>query len=285
MTAFAIRSKERAPRHWLLLLPLVAFLAIFFAYPLIDTVLRGFGAPERFPTLQSFQRIGRPLFLELFLITFEIALGTALLTLALSYPLAYAMLRAPPRLRAFLNFAVLLPFFTSILVRTYAWIVILGPQGVVNKLLAALGLSGHAFLYTRGAVLLGMTYALLPYMTLTLYSVFRGIDLSLLRAAHILGASDWQGFRWVFLPLSLPGVAGGFLLVFLMALGYFITPSLMGGPRDQMISMVIYEQVNQTMDWQFASALSVVLLLLTVVVFIVYNRLVGMRSLLESRMP
>ncbi len=128
-----------------------------------------------------------------------------------------------------------------------------------------------------------MTYALLPYMVLTLYSVMRGIDRGLLRAARNLGASGGRAFRHVFLPLSLPGVVGGSLLVFVLAVGYFITPRLLGGARDQMIAMVIEQQVELGMNWSFASALAILLLILTALGFVLYDRAVGLKSLFESR--
>jgi len=132
-------------------------------------------------------------------------------------------------------------------------------------------------------VLIGMTYALLPYMVLTLFSVMRGIDRNLLQAAYNLGAGDWQVFRRVFLPLSLPGVVGGALLVFILALGYFITPRLMGGDADQMVAMVIENQVENALNWSFAAAMAVVLLIVTLLGFVLYNRLVGLRTLFESK--
>lgn len=234
--------------------------------------------------MKHYQQAARdPVYLKVFWITFEIAFSITLLVLVLSYPLAYVLATTRARTAQFLVLCVLVPFFTSVLVRTYAWMVILSPQGILNSILGALGLDPFKLLYNRAGVLLAMGYTLLPYMVLTLYSVMRGIDRELLRAAHNLGASDWQAFRRVFLPLSLPGVAGGSLLVFMLALGYFVTPRLVGGDRDQMIAMVIEEQISMTVNWHFAAALSVLLLSVTLVGFVVYNRMVGFRSLLESR--
>jgi len=251
---------------------------------MIDTLLRSVGAPDQPATLEHFSRIvARAIYLRLFGITFEIAISVSVLTLFLAYPLAYVMARARPRLLSFLMLCVLIPFFTSLLVRTYAWMVILSPVGILNQALGFLGLGQVKLLYNRAGVLIGMTYVLLPYMVLTLYSAFRGIDPNLMLAAHNLGASDWQAFRRVFFPLSFPGVAGGFLLVFILALGFFITPALMGGDADQMVAMVIYEHVERTLNWNFASALAVLLLVVTVLGFILYNRLVGLRVLLESK--
>jgi len=180
---------------------------------------------------------------------------------------------------------VVLPFFTSIIVRTYAWMVLLGRNGVVNQSLTWLGLTDMPLplLYNQGGVLIGMTYVLLPYMVLTVYSVMHGIEPGLIRAAHSLGASRWQAFRRVFLPLSLPGIAGGTLLVFILSLGFFITPALMGGPSDVMIAMLIEREVEFTLNWSFASALAVILLMLTLVGFVGYNRIVRLERVFEAR--
>ena len=157
---------------------------------------------------------------------------------------------------------MVLPFFTSIIVRTYAWMVLLGRNGVVNQYLAALGLTERPLplLYNQAGVLIGMSYVLLPFMVLTLYSVMSGIDPGLVRAAHSLGAERFQAFRRVFLPLSLPGVAGGTLLVFILSLGFFITPPSWEAPRTSMIAMLIEREVEFTLNWSFASALAVILL-------------------------
>jgi putative spermidine/putrescine transport system permease protein len=163
--------------------------------------------------------------------------------------------------------------------------VLLGRNGIVNQYLTALGLTDKplGLLYNQGGVLIGMAYVLLPYMVLTIYSVMLGIDLSLIRAAHSLGASRLQAFRRVFLPLSLPGIAGGTLLVFILSLGFFITPALMGGPGDVMIAMLIEREVEITLNWSFASALAVVLLALTLVGFLGYNRIVRLERIFEGR--
>jgi ABC-type spermidine/putrescine transport system permease subunit I len=180
---------------------------------------------------------------------------------------------------------VVLPFFTSIIVRTYAWMVLLGRNGVVNQYLVALGFTDTPlpFLYNQTGVLIGMSYVLLPFLILTAYSVMRGIDPGLIRAAHSLGASRFQAFRRIFLPLSLPGIAGGTLLVFILSLGFFITPALMGGPSDIMIAMLIEREVEFTLNWSFASALAVILLLVTLVGFALYNRIVRLERVFEGR--
>lgn len=270
--------------HLSLLIPLLLFLAIFFAYPMIDILLRSLAGATEFPSLEHYARIlNRPIYFRVFVNTFEIAFTVTLISLAIGYPLAYSMTVARPVIAELLMFCTVLPFFTSILVRTYGWMVILSPEGLLNQMLNAFRLASVQLIYNRSGVLIGMTYTLLPYMVLTLYSCFRGIDRTLLRAAANLGASRSQVFYHVFLPLSLPGIAGGALLVFILALGYFVTPALMGSGRDQMIAMIIFEQIDKSLNWEFAAALSTILLVCALSAFVLYNRLIGLRGLLEAR--
>jgi len=273
----------RRIRREYLLLPALLFLAALFAYPMVDIVWRSFAGAGGISLAHYGQVVAHPVYLRVFEITFEIALTVTVIALILGYPVAYFLAHASKRVAHVIMACVLLSLFTNILVRTYAWMIILGPEGVLNQMLHLAGLGGANLLFNRYGVLIGMVYALLPYMVLTLYSVMQGIDRSYLRAARNLGASDWKAFWHVFLPMSLPGVVGGALLVFILAVGYFITPRLLGGPRDQMIAMVIEEQVELGVDWGFASALAIILLLLTTAGFILYDRVVGLKTLLESK--
>jgi ABC-type spermidine/putrescine transport system permease subunit I len=175
---------------------------------------------------------------------------------------------------------VLVPFWTSILVRSYAWMVLLGREGSINRALINLGIRDEPMqlLNTRLAVYVGMVHILLPFMILPLFSVMRGIDRSYLRAAENLGGRPWHVFRYVFLPLTLPGIAAGCLVVFILALGFYITPALIGGPRDVMISMLIAQQVT-TLNWGFASALALGLLVMALAVYLVFDRILGVERL------
>jgi ABC-type spermidine/putrescine transport system permease subunit I len=176
---------------------------------------------------------------------------------------------------------VLIPLWTSVLVRTYAWMVLLGREGLLNKLLLYFQLVSQplSLLYTSKAVVLGMVQILLPFMILPLFSVMKGIDRNLLRASHSLGAGPAQTFLRVYFPLSLPGVVAGFILVFILALGFFITPALLGGRKDIMISMLIETQVRELLNWGFAAALSLVLLLTTFFILAIFHRFVGLEKL------
>ncbi len=278
------QERRETQRHLLMLLPAVLVLAVLFAYPLLGIVNRS--VYKAGYTLDMYRQIFRvPVYLQVLLSTFKVSALVTIVCLALGYPLAYMLATRRPRTAQLLMIIVVLPFFTSIIVRTYAWMVLLGRNGIVNQYLIALGFTDKPLLllYNQGGVVIGMSYVLLPYMVLTVYSVMRGIDPRLVRAAHSLGASRLQAFRRVFLPLSLPGIAGGTLLVFILSLGFFITPALMGGPGDMMIAMLIEREVEITLNWSFASALAVILLALTLVGFAGYNRIVRLERIFEGR--
>jgi len=270
-------------RHVWLLLPVLLILGAFFVYPLFGILLRS--VYKNGYTLESYRQVVRTaVYLTVIGKTFEMAALVTVSALLLGYPLAYVLATVRPRLARVLIVIVVLPFLTSIIVRTYAWMVLLGSNGVVNQYLVALGLTTAPIklLYNRAGVVVGMTYVLLPFMVLTLASVMRGIDPALVRAAHSLGASRWGAFRRVFLPLSAPGIAGGTLLVFILSLGFFITPALMGGPSDVMIAMLIEREVEFTLNWSFASTLAVILLALTLVGFAIYYRVMRLERLFEG---
>jgi putative spermidine/putrescine transport system permease protein len=276
-------SSDEAGGYVLLLLPALLVLAAFFVYPLFGILLRS--VYKNGYTLESYRQVARTsVYLTVIGLTFRTAAVVTVMALVLGYPLAYVLATIRPRLARVLVVIVILPFLTSIIVRTYAWMVLLGTNGVVNQYLLALGVTREPLrlLYNQAGVIVGMTYVLLPFMILTLASVMRGIDPALVRAAHSLGASRWQAFRRVFLPLSAPGIAGGTLLVFILSLGFFITPALVGGPSDVMIAMLIEREVEFTLNWSLASTLAVILLGLTLVGFAVYYRLMRLERLFEG---
>jgi ABC-type spermidine/putrescine transport system permease subunit I len=280
----SVAERRETLRYVLLLVPALLLLLVLFVYPLSGIVNRS--VYKNGYTLDAYRQIvGVPVYVQVIARTFRTAALVTLLCLALGYPLAYRLATLRPRTARLVMIVVVLPFFTSVIVRTYAWMVLLGRTGLVNQSLTALGLAPGPLplLYNQAGVLVGMTYVLLPYMVLTLYSVMRGIDGALIRAAYGLGASRLQVFRRIFLPLSLPGVAGGTLLVFILSLGFFITPALMGGPADMMIAMLIEREVEITLNWAFASALAVILLALTLVGFVGYNRIIRLDRIFEAR--
>jgi putative spermidine/putrescine transport system permease protein len=215
--------------------------------------------------------------------TFAISGSVMLICLLLGYPLAYWIATAPPATARKLMLLVLLPFWTSLLVRTTAWVVVLQSGGVVNSLLGWLGLVDPAhpveLIHNRIGVLIAMTHILLPFMVLPIFSVMKGIPPNYMRAAASLGAPPLSAFLRVYLPLSLPGVSAGGLLVFILALGYYITPALVGGAQDQMLSYFIAYFASQVTNWGMAAALSATLLVLVLILYAVYHRIVGIDKL------
>jgi ABC-type spermidine/putrescine transport system permease subunit I len=269
---------------WAALVPAALFLLFFFAYPLLDIFRRsvydgGF-------TLRFYQRIiEEPAYFSVFVMTLEIAALVTLVCVVFGYPLAYFLNGCSARTRSILTMLIVFPFFTSVVVRTFAWIALLGRQGMISQFLQWAGIidTPLKILYTKSAVVLGMAYILLPVMVLTIYSVMTGIDRGLVRAAYSLGASRLYAFVRIFLPLSLAGLIAGTLLVFIMSLGFFITPALLGGPSDVMIGMLVGREVELTNDWSFASALAVALLGVTLAGFVLCSRVIRLNQIFAAR--
>jgi len=216
------------------------------------------------------------LYIPLLLRTFEISLTVAAICLLLGYPTAYVLTRLSPFIAGILMIAVLLPFWTSLLVRTTSWIIILQGNGPLNGLLQLAGIIQQPLelIFNRFGTLVAMSHVLLPYMILPLYSVMKSIPESHLRAAHSLGANRRIAFLRVYLPQTMPGIGAGLMFVFILALGYYITPALVGGPRDQMISYMITYHVNEVVNWGMASALGLMLLVTTNILLVIFSRLV-----------
>lgn len=252
--------------------PGLLFLLILFVWP----VLRLLSLSIEGGSLAPFEKaLTDGLYVQVLLNTALIAVYVSAICLALGYPVAYLLttLREP---WVTIGFAfVLLPFWTSVLVRTYAWMVLLGRNGVVNKLLIQSGLivTPLPLLNNTAGVLIGMVHVLLPYMIFPLFSVMQRVDPALLNAAEGLGAPKWQIFWRIYLPLTLPGVLAGLTLVYILAIGFFITPALLGGGKVIMIAVLIESQIRQFLDWNFAAALSVVLLGTTLLVYLGLKRL------------
>jgi putative spermidine/putrescine transport system permease protein len=221
------------------------------------------------------------IYVGILLRTFWIGFVVTALCLMLGYPLAYKLASLPARISNLLLILVLLPFWTSLLVRTGAWIVLLQREGPVNDVLLTLHLIGEPLqlVYNRTGVYVAMTHILLPFMVLPLYSVMRGIPPEYMRAATSLGAHPLRAFLRVYLPLTVPGLGAGCLLVFILAIGYYITPALVGGVNDQMVSYFVAFFTEQTINWGMASALGTVLLGATLILFGLYARLVGLDRL------
>jgi putative spermidine/putrescine transport system permease protein len=242
----------------------------FYLLSAVDLHIDMQGALARVPADQA-------VFVDVFLRTLGISLGVTLATLVLGYPVAYLLSVLPPKTSNLLMILVLLPFWTSLLVRTTAWVVLLQTNGPINDVLMMSGLIHERLqmIFQRSGTLIAMTHIQLPFTILPIYSVMRGIPGGLTRAARSLGATPFTAFRRIYVPLTLPGVGAGCLLTFILSLGYYITPALVGGPSDQMVSSFVAQYMNRELNWGMASALGAVLLVATLIIYGIYARLVG----------
>jgi putative spermidine/putrescine transport system permease protein len=219
----------------------------------------------------------RAIYVDILLRTIGISALVTLCTLILGYPVAYLLATLPQRTASILMIFVLLPFWTSLLVRTTAWFILLQDNGVVNESLIGLGLTDGPLklIFSRFGTVVAMTHIQLPFTLLPIYSVMKTISPSYMRAAKSLGATPFYAFLKVYMPQTLPGVAAGCLLTFILCLGYYITPALVGGPTDQMVSGFIAEAINRENNWGKACAFGTVLLVATLILYFVYNKLIG----------
>lgn len=226
-------------------------------------------------------RDGPKIYIDLYTKTLRMALIITLLTILMGYPLSYFLAGLPDKSANLLIVFVLLPFWTSLLVRTTSWIALLQTNGVINSFLMGIGVTSEPFemLYTEFSTIVAMTHILLPFMILPLYSVMRGIDPSYFRAAMSMGARPLQAFLRIYLPMSLPGLSAGALLVFIISVGYYITPALVGGTEGQMISNLIAFHMQQSNNWGLAAALGSILLALILLLYWTFDRFVGTKSL------
>lgn len=271
-------------RSLLLLALPVLFLGVFFGYPMADIIARSFHAADGALTLQNYVTLAdRPAYWRVMMITLQLSLAVTVICILVGYPLAYVAANSRPLVAGIMMAFVVLPFLTSVLVRNYGWIVLLRPGGILADVASAIAGREVPLLYNRFGVLVGLVYTMLPYFVLTLYSVLKAIDTRLIFVAYSLGSSKWSAFRRIYLPLSMPGIVGGALLVFILTTGFFITPRLLGGDRDQMLSSIIAYQIEIVVDWNMASSLAVVLLAISLVLFLVYARLVGIKQLVTSK--
>jgi mannopine transport system permease protein len=263
-----------------LLAPLAVLLLTIFALPIAMLLSQSLFDPGF--TLEHYERlVDEPLYRDILFRTLKIAFVVTVIDLLIGYPLAYWMTRLSGWKAVIVGALVVLPLWTSVLVRSYAWTVLFQRNGIINSTLLALGLIDEPLrlLYTETAVLVAMSHVLLPFMVLPLYATLRGIPDDLPRAARSLGAGGSAVFREVVVPLSLPGVAAGALIVFTLALGFYVTPALVGGPQTLLIATLIGQQASQLLNWPFAGALSAVLLFLTIGIVFVFTRALSVERL------
>jgi len=257
-----------------LLVPLLVMLLVVHLGPIVWFFVQTFTDVEHGFVDTASAVVFSPVMLEVLWITVWIAALVTVLALLAAYPIAYSLCHAGRGLAAAILVCVIVPYFTSIVVRTYSWMVILGRNGLINQVLLGAGVIDEpvSLMYNRTGVLIGMVYVLLPYLVLTLYATMKTIDANLLRAARGMGASGIFTFLRVFLPLSLPGVISGSLIVYILAIGFFITPALMGGTEDMMLAMLIQREIDINLNWGLASLFALVLLAITLALYAVYYR-------------
>jgi spermidine/putrescine transport system permease protein len=264
----------------ILLLPATIWLLIFFIIPLIIVLVYSFlergtygGVTWEF-TLKNYQRLVNDLYLNIFWRSLGLASLTTLICLIIGYPLAFFIATSSTRWRNLLLFLVIIPFWTNFLVRTYAWMIILRSEGMINTILQSLSLIQEPLnlLFTPFAVIVGLIYGYLPFMILPLYATIERLNFSLVEAAQDLGANQIRTFFRIILPLTLPGIIAGSILVFIPALGAFITPDILGGAKTVMVGNLIQNQFLQARDWPFGSALSMGLMVLVLIPVMIYFR-------------
>lgn len=263
--------------------PVYVWMALFLTLPMLLIVAVSFmsrgvyGDIEYKFTWDNYVNMFNPMYLKVFITSIFIALCTTFCCLVIGYPFAYFIANANPKYRNILLMLIIIPFWTNSLIRTYAWIMILRSEGIINTLLINMGMIDEPLkmLYNYGAIFLGMTYTLFPFMVLPLYSSIEKLDPYLLEAADDLGANSFKTFISVTLPLTMPGIVAGSLLVFIPSLGFFFIPDLMGGKKYMIIGNLIQNQFLTARNWPFGAALSIFLIVITLGLVMGYLRLTG----------
>lgn len=278
------RKMRRAwrARPELLICGALAFSALVYCAPMVTLASWAFrDGGNKFSFAQAIKLVNEPAYITAFVTTFQTAAVTTIVCVLLGYPLAYLMATTSPRARLMLAAAVMIPFWTSVLARSLAWVILLGRKGVVNEWLRAAGITNEplALLFNSIGVQIGMAHVLLPFMVLPIWSVLMRLDPALPRAARSLGASPARTFFEVTLPLSLPGLIAGVVLVFMLAIGFYITPALLGGEGDITIAGLIEMVVRDLLDWPFGAMLSLILLAIVAAIFAVGACLVGVQRM------
>ena len=282
----SVEARERR-QPWILLSPALGAVALLLLLPLVFIVvysfwLRSAVGPDTVGFhLDNWQRaLTDPFYRYILLNTLKIAAITTVLCAVLGYPAAYFVARSKGN-KLLLLLLLMLPFWISYIIRTMSWINILGASGALNTALMTLGITSEPIrmLYNEASVILGLVHFLLPFMVLNVFVSLDGIDTSLEDAATSLGATRWQAFTQVTLPLSLPGLAAGGLLCFVLAAGSYVTPVVLGGPRDAMFANLVYEAIITQLNWPMGSALSLLLLIVLGALVALYNRFLGLSQL------
>lgn len=280
-------EKKKKSGLFLTVLPLYAFTICFVIGPLLYMIALSFatdGAGSetiwRF-TLENYRKIAEPVYLKSFLQSFQLAITSTVLIVLMGYPFGYFMAKLSAKWRGRMMLLIMIPFWTSSLIRMYGWIIILQAKGVLNTLLLKLGIIEEPLkiLYSYPAVVIGMIYALLPFMVLAVYSSVEKMDWSLVEAARDLGASAPKAFWTITLKLTLPGLMTGVILTFIPSMGLFFIADILGGNKIVLVGSVIQDQLTRGSNWPFAAALAVILMLLTSLMMYIYRRVTHVRDL------
>ena len=271
--------KAESRRGLFIALPSYVYLVLFFAVPFLIVLVYSFASRSSTGrtqldnwNLNSYRRLLDPLVAEIVLRSLWLAVATTVICLLFSYPFAYFIATRGPRLRNILLVFVMIPFWSNFLVRTYAWRVLLGSDGPVSQVTQALGWGETRLLFTASAILIGLVYGYMPFMVLPLYAALERMDWRLVEAARDLYANGWTAFRKVTLPLSMPGVIAGSILVFIPALGAYVTPAILGGARTVLLGDYIVSQFLAARNWPYGSALSVALMAVMLAATLLYFR-------------
>ena len=278
-----MKNKKQHGENVVFLAPLYLFTLVFLIGPFIYMIILSFltraetwGVVNEF-TVNNYLKILRPVYLNTFYESVKLALLVTFLIVVVGYPFGYFMAKLPARKRGLMLMLVMVPFYTSSLMRLYGWIIVFRANGTLDKLLMALKLIRKPLklLYTYPAVVVGMVYALLPFMILSVYSSVEKMDWSLVEAARDIGAKPARAFVTVTLPLTMPGLMTGVILTFVPSMGLFFIADILGGNKIVLVGSVIQEQLMKVHDWPFAAALSVILMLMMTVMILLYRKLTG----------
>lgn len=269
--------------------PITLWMIAFVAIPLLYIVFISFmqrgtngGIVYNF-TIQNYVKMANPLYFKVFLDSFTMAFATTIITLIAGYPFAYFSASIPKKFNIIILIIIIIPFWTNSLIRTYAWMILLRTQGVINYFLMAIGVIKEPLnmLYTYGAVIIGMIYTMFPFMVLPLYNSIEKLDRSYIEAARDLGAGKLKAFLTVTIPLTMPGIIAGCILVFIPSVGLFFISDLMGGSKVMLIGNLIRNQFLVSRDWPFGSALSIVMILISIMLIGIYVRIAGRKADME----
>lgn len=270
---------------WMMLAPIFAIYALVLVYPLLWLLVKSFTIGSGV-SLQNYEQIFETsVFSNVIFRSFVIAVEVTALCVLIGYPIAFVIHHAPPKLRVIMTAAIVSPVLVGALIRSFAWIAILENRGVINSILIASGIVDMPFplVYNRIGMMIGMVNVMLPFCVLPMIANMKSVDGRLVSAAKSLGASPFRSFWHVFLPLSMQGVSAGALLTFLLSLGFYITPALLGGRKESMIAQIIQVQVMNLGEFNIAAAMGWLLMVVTILLLLIYGRFFSLNTLFGSK--